>query len=317
MINNLFENIMEVTDQSYSGRLRESSIDFARKDLDPQVWKNEGNSYILQPQVKERILNVLGQYPGVDLVGMAQRIAIVGSITSNQYQDDADIDVHIVPKDITGWDAGKVTQVQQWFNVHRDDVDGWVGSHPIEIYIQTIPAQDDLSVGVYDIQKDTWLVGPKKVDLDYDPYDDFSNIADDVRSSVKNADSLFGELRRDIIDYDTIKQAMGRLSGDAKQKLLNSLRNKLEELEDNITALYGERGKWVAARRGASKPKSSQQALHDVELVKKWQDENAIFKFINRYKYLKIINGLEELLSDDKISPNEIDKIKRIMGGVG
>jgi len=74
--------------------------------------------------------------------------------------------------------------------------------------------------------------------------------------------------------------------------------------------LYKERKDFIDIRSTID----AEQALKDVEYMKKWNDDNATFKFINRYKYLKTIGDLKDLLADEKITPDEVDKIKSIMG---
>jgi len=55
--------------------------------------------------------------------------------------------------------------------------------------------------------------------------------------------------------------------------------------------------------------------VQDVELAKKWKDTNAIFKFIDRYTYLRTIKELEKLIADDgQVSQEEVDVIKNIVG---
>lgn len=301
--------------------LEESSIDFPRKDLDPSVWNKEDDTYKIKPEIRRKILDVLGKYPDelVDMTAVGEAgatIHIVGSIGTNQYDDDADIDVHlIISKDADLY--GDVTfqdKVIKWFNEHRDEIDGYIGEHPIEVYLQYNPDQDLMSDSCYDLMSDEWLTGPKIVSLDYDPYEDFSGIADDLRNVVEDADKLFGELKRDVIDYDVIKLAMERLSSEQKGLFLDRLKSKLKEIEEDIRALYIKRKEWVDARRMASKPSTPEEALKDVELAKKWKDANALFKFVNRYQYLKTIKTLEKLLVDNEISPDEVDAIKGIMG---
>jgi len=294
--------------------LFESSIDFPQKDLDLSVWDKEDDTYKIKPEVKDRIFDVLGKYPETHLLEVAKEIHIVGSSATNQYTDDADIDVHIIPEHIDEWTEESQNKVIEWFNEHRDEIDGYIEEHPIEVYIQLDPDQDLMSDGCYDLMTDEWLTGPKIVSLDYDPYEDFSGIADDLRNAVEDADKLFGELKRDVIDFDVIKAAMEQLSPEQKGLFLKRLKSKLEEIEEDIKALYAKRKEWVDARRTASKPSSPEQALKDVELAKRWKDENALFKFVNRYKYLKMIKALEELLADDEISPDEVDTIKGIVG---
>ena len=205
-------------------------------------------------------------------------------------------------------------KVIQWFNENRESIDGFIDKHPIEVYIQFNSAQDLMSDGAYDLLEEEWLVGPKIVPEDFDPYENYSHIADDIRNSVEDADKLFGELKRDVIDYQVIKQAMEEMSVEQKELFLEKLGRKLEEIESGIEELYRQKGEWTDARRNASKPETPEEALEDAELAKNWDDTNAAFKFINRYQYLRIINDLKELLKDNKLTPKEVDKIQGIMG---
>lgn len=295
--------------------LNESSIDFPKPSLDLAIWQQEGDSYYMRQDVKDKIIKTLSAYEPVDLMGMAREIRIVGSLGTNLHVDETDLDVHIVPDDFSLWTEETVKSLQVWFNENIDRLGGYIGKHPIEVYIQLVPSQDLLSDSVYDFLNDEWLVGPKIVSQDYDPYEDFSHIADDIRKSVKGADLLMGELKRDVIDFDTIKAAMKTLPEDVKQRVHLKLQNKLQEIEKDIESLYGMRKEWVAARRELSGSYSPEQVMQDVELAKKWKDINAQFKFINRYKYMKIVGDLEKLLaSDNKVSPEEVDAIQNIVG---
>lgn len=292
----------------------ESSIDFPRQDLDDAIWDKEDDTYTLKKEVKEKILAILEEYPDVLLLEIAEEIRIVGSLCTNQFLDVADCDAHIIPKNIDEWSEEEVNKVIRWFNENRDELDGWIDGHPLEVYVQLDPNQDLMSDGCYNLLEDEWLVGPKVVPMSTDPYEDFSHIADDIRSTVENADKLFGELKRDVIDFEVIQAVIERMSGEDRDRLLQKLEDKLNELEDDIEALYKEKGEWTDARREASKPETPEQALKDVELAKNWKDVNATFKFVNRYKYMRIIKNLKDLLSDDEITPDEVDKIKSIMG---
>lgn len=303
--------------------LLESSIDFPQKSLDLDVWNKEDNTYTIKPEVKRKILDIINKYPEMDLVdtaaagiSKAATIHIVGSIATNQYLLDSDIDVHIGVSKDASFHGDEVFQkkVGGWFNENRDEIDGYIEKHPIEIYLQYNPAQDLMSDGCYDLLADKWMIRPKIAPSDYDPYEDFSHIADDIRGAVQNADVLLGELKRDVIDYDVIRQAIEKMTGEDKEHFLRNLQDKLIEIENDIKTLYSKRKEWVDMRHFASKPETPEQAMRDVELAKKWRDTNALFKFINRYKYLRVIKDLEKLLADDKISPWEIDTIKGIVG---
>jgi len=290
-----------------------SSIDFPRTDLDSQVWTKEDGFYFLREEVKNKILKLLDQYPEEDLLQIAREIRIVGSIGTNLYIDDTDLDVHIIPEDFSKWNEERVKEVMDWFE-ENESIDTYIGKHPIEVYVQLNPNQDLMSAAAYDILEDTWLVGPKLAPLNYDPYTDFSSILPQVRQSVQDADLLIGELKRDVIDYDTIMNAVKHLPKEHQKRLLLKSRNKLEEIERDIQQLYQKRKEWVDARHGASRPNSPEEAKNDVELAKKWKDINALFKFLNRYQYLRIIQDLEKFVEDDnEITPSEVDLIKGIL----
>jgi len=295
--------------------VKESSIDFPKTDLALSVWEEEDGVYHLRPEVRDKILHILDAYEPIDLEDMAREIRIVGSMGTNLYTDDADIDVHIVPKDFSGWDEDKVKALQDWFEERYEELDAYIGKHPVEVYVQLNPPQDLMSDSAYNLLDDTWLVGPKIVATDYDPYTDFSHIANDIRQATQNADLLMGELKRDVIDFDVISAAMQEMPAAEKKKLQLTLQNKLAEMEKDIEALYFKRKEWVSNRRDASKPTTPEQARNDVELAKKWKDTNATFKFINRYQYLKVIEDLEKLIAvDGDVSKEDVDVIRNIVG---
>jgi len=204
--------------------------------------------------------------------------------------------------------------IMRWFNKNRDAINGWIGEHPIEVYLQLDPNQDFLSDGCYNIMSGIWETGPKIVPTNYNPYDNFKNVAYEIRNQVSDVDKLFGELKRDTIDYDVITKAMQHMKLEDKKLLLTKLTDKLKEIEDDIEKLYSKRKEWTELRRNASKPATPEQAREDAELVKNWQDTNALFKFINRYQYLKVIKDLVELLEDDNISSDDVKVIKGLVG---
>jgi len=291
--------------------IRESIIDYPLPELSPSVWERDGSAYSLSEKAADKILDALYKYPDVKLVKIAKEIHITGSICTNQYVEDTDIDVHIIPKDIEGIDGELQKNVFLYYKNNPD----YIGEHPIEVYIQTNPAQEYLSEGVYDLLSDRWLKGPKIVPLDLDPYEEYSDIADIVRAESQKADKLIGELKRDVIDYDVILKALSVLSGPEKLSLATKLKAKLKEVESDIQELMRKKKKWVDARKLASQPTTIAQALKDVELAKQWRDKNAIFKFLNRYRYIKFISELEAMMkSEAGISKNEVGLIQGMMG---
>jgi len=307
-------------------RIIESSIDFPRGEtLNKSIWDFKNGKYTLKPLVRRKILNVLGKYKDVDLIDMAatgedseKMIHITGSICTNQYSEDSDIDVHIViPTDSKYYEDEQFSKaVLDWFSDNRDKINGYFGKYPIEVYIQSNINQEYLADACYNIMSDNWLKGPKIVPEDYDPYEDYSEIFDEIRKEVKGVDLQMGELKRDIIDYETIKQAIAKMPKDLKKSFLTKLEGKLKEIENDIEMLYKKRSDLIKTRRSASQPQSKEQAMGDENLKKIWKNKNATFKFIVRYQYLRIIKELKDLLEDGELSPKDVEKTKKIVGGI-
>lgn len=303
--------------------LLESSVDYPRPTLSEEVWDKSGDSYTIKSDVKSKILDIIEQYPNRDLIDLAEEedgvptIHIVGSIGTNQYIEETDIDVHIVVDnndDVYG-DEEYQKEVKKWFDEHRDELGGYIGSHPIEVYLQYLPEQEMMSDSVYHLINEEWIIGPKILPEDFDPYEEYSDIFDDVAQEVEDADKLLGELKRDVIDYEVIQSAVEHMSEDQKQRLKDRLQAKLNDIEDTIEELYGERKEWVEMRKQASRPETVKQAREDIGLAKKWKDTNALFKMISRYHYMKTIGDLQKLIDDDgEITDDEVDVIKDILG---
>lgn len=307
--------------------IKESSIDFPREALDLSVWDKKNETYAIKPKVKDKILEIIKRYPeiamGYDLMNIVARggdgqptIYIMGSICTNQYVNDSDIDIHLqVSKKSPLYDDKEFQKsVSKWFFDRKniEKIDSFVGKHPVELYIQYRFVRPQID-SCYDLMRDIWLVEPKIVSLDFDPYDEYSDILEDIRSIVSNVDELLGELKRDVIDYEVMQEALKNLPKEYREPLLKKLKLKLQEIEDDILNLGSERHQWSVARDKASELLSKGAKSTKKEL-ENWEEANAIFKFAVRYRYVKVIKELENLMEDDEITPDEISKVKSILG---
>lgn len=296
--------------------LFESVIDFSREELASDVWDKQGSSYKLKEEVRKKVISYLGKCPVLDLLDSAltEDIHITGSIGTNRYTETTDIDVHLVvnnsyfkseeeQEDIT-------KQVFDWAEANGEN---FVGQHPIEVYLQKNKSQEFMSESVYDFVRDKWLVGPDIKPLDYNPYEDYSTIYQDVVRAGGKADKLIGSLNRNVIDYDTVKKAIKKLPKDSRDNLLKFMMKKIKDVNMDIARLSKYKLYYSDLRKAFSDPKSIEKALKDKEQLKKWNDVNAIFKFLNRYKYLRIISDLNDLVEDGKLTTKEIEKIPDIL----
>lgn len=299
--------------------LSESIIDYPKAGLSSDVWIEEQGTYKLRGSVKRKILSTLESYQE-GLIGVAKKdedgnpmVNIIGSIGTNQYTRDSDVDVHIVvSEDSKFYDDEKARKVVKEF-FEADGNRAFIGSHKIEVFLQPNMNVDLMSESVYNVFSGEWLKGPKILPSDYDPYDDFSELFDEIRNHAKEFDLEFGELRRDVIDYKTMKQVLGQIPGDKRGEIHGAMVKKLGEMESDIKRLRSGRKDLVNFRRLKKEPQTPEQALKDVEIAKEWKDKNAVFKFLSRYKYISVIKELEALI-DDGIDDSEVSDIADEMG---
>ena len=84
---------------------KESSIDYpVSEGLCPEIWDEvEQGKFLIKPEIKQRALELVDMLLAKYHVE-AKGVNVVGSICSNQYTDDGDVDIHIqvdLPEDVT------------------------------------------------------------------------------------------------------------------------------------------------------------------------------------------------------------------------
>ena len=129
----------------------ESVMDFPKTGLCPDVWEqvDSDGSWKMRDDVRQKLLGIFNRIvPSLKETGFwndpmkAMYAHITGSITSNSYTSNADIDLHIVP-----YIWPKLHDVQEKSNealkrafdeIKAESEDAWhIGrSHPIEVYFQ-------------------------------------------------------------------------------------------------------------------------------------------------------------------------------------
>ena len=144
---------------------KESSIDYpVSEGLCPEIWDEvEQGKFLIKPEIKQRALELVDILLAKYHVE-AKGVNVVGSICSNQYTDDGDVDIHIqvdLPEDVAEKlnNLRKKTQEQ----VLGDESNLMVGdskTHPLEFYFQHNIYADMGSCGCYDLMNDEWLSGP-------------------------------------------------------------------------------------------------------------------------------------------------------------
>ena len=272
---------------------KESSIDYpVSEGLCPEIWDFDGKDYVIKPDIKQRALELVDILLAKYKVE-AKGVNVVGSICSNQYTDDGDVDVHIqvdLPEDSAdALNKLRKLETEKLFA----GVDLMVGAsktHPLEFYFQSNIYADMGSCGCYDLMNDKWLSGPQLVDMEFDPYDEYESSWDEAFEMGSRAQTALFNLNKDLYKHGAILEQASNKDVYSNEDLMRVIGRRLEEAKDAILDDIKEvaelKEEMVQVRRRAGlKPKDEKEA-EDMRTNKEWLTANSTFKFLQRLNVL-------------------------------
>jgi len=279
----------------YESVVNDSRIDFPQETLCLEVWEQKADSYILRHEVREQILDIIKTLREQPIFNIIGNIRIIGSICSNQYTAFSDIDVHLLPtnikKDMSSDELNK--KLTEFINSKIDKDKLMIETHPLQFYFQYNEYQDLMSAGVYEVEQNEWIVEPTIVPLDFNPYDEFKDAFPVIGKYVKEIEECLNSIKTSIAS-EKVKIS----STEFKKHIKRLLEIKLELKE---------------YRRSFSSPKNAEEAeLYRQD--KEWHQIDAVFKFIDKFGYLRKITLIKKIVKDDQLTDEQvIEKIKDII----
>jgi hypothetical protein len=286
--------------------ITESIIDIPRRTYAPGVFDNADTK---EPKIKSEIIGMImkqftefkKEYPILDY-------SLIGSILTKRYRDDADLDINIlfdVPKEKQ--EEERIRLSKKYLSVKNpDNVQGKLipgTKHPINYYFitdkKTYDDQNKKADAVYDIGKNKFIKRPDDFVFDIDMY------IKDFNKKVQEIDVIRGELKRDIIDYDELKD----LTPNDILDLQDKINSKLEEIEDNIKQIIKVGDNVESDRRAAFDTDMTPDEIR-IYGIKNRLPKNVIYKMLEKYHYLKFYKKCKQILDDGEVSDKEIDDLK-------
>jgi predicted nucleotidyltransferase len=286
--------------------ITESIIDIPRRTYAPGVFDNENTK---EPKIKSEIIGMImkqftefkKEYPILDY-------SLIGSILTKRYRDDADLDINIlfdVPKEKQ--EEERIRLSKKYLSVKNpDNVQGKLipgTKHPINYYFitdkKTYDDQNKKADAVYDIGKNEFVKRPDEFTFDIDMY------IKDFNRKVQEIDVIRGELKRDIIDYDELKD----LTPNDILNLQDKINGKLEEIEDNIQQIIKIGDNIETDRRTAFDTDMTPDEIR-IYGIKNRLPKNVIYKMLEKYHYLKFYKKCKQILDDGVVTDDEIDDLK-------
>ena len=284
--------------------LKESIIDIPRKTYARPVFDNADTSNpTLKPSVQKQILDGIQTFTKF---GKVVKYTLIGSILTKQYRDDADLDINIL-FDIPG-SKEEQEKVHDQIREYQGEINGRTvtgSNHPINYFSIIDPATfskaREMADGTFDIDKNKFIRKPEPGTFEPEKY------VADYQKAVSEIDVVKGELVRDMIDYEELKN----LTDDQIENLSSLVSKKLDEIKSYINTLIDIGDKTIADRKDAFSADMSPEEIRKFG-VKNRLPKNVIYKMLEKYHYLKFFKKLNEIMEDGKISPDELKSLSKI-----
>ena len=279
--------------------IQEAVIDIPRRTYAKGVFDNADTD---NPKLKQGVLDIINnQIKQFNDIRPVLKYSLVGSILTKTYRDDADLDINVlfdVP--LEDRDVIRKELAKSLRNINGALVPGT--KHPINYYIITDPnvkeTNDKMADAVFDIKNNTFIRKAKDFKFDSKRY------AADFEKKVREIDVVQGELKRDIIDYNELKE----LNPDDVLDLQELINIKLDEIEDSIKHLVDIGNTVLKDRADAFATDMTPEEIKTFGR-KNQLPKNVIYKMLEKYHYLTMYKKLKEILSDGEVTDAEINSI--------
>jgi predicted nucleotidyltransferase len=285
---------------SFKDFIKESIIDIPRRRYAPGVFDDADTN---NPKLKKIVVDmILDQIDKFQETYPVKKYSLIGSILTKRYRDDADLDINVlfdVPEEDR--ETARKELASSLKDINGKLVPGT--KHPVNYYVITDPElkkkNDAMADGVFDIDENEFIRRPTEDTFDPEKYEA------DFQKKVREIDVVKGELARDIVDYEELKS----LSTDDVLNLQDKINSKLDEIEDSIEVLVDIGDDVVKQRQSAFNDDMTPDEIR--EFGKKHKlPKNIIYKYLEKYHYLKMYKKLKDILEDGKVTDDEIDDIK-------
>ena len=279
----------------------ESILDEPKESLDPAVWQEQSNGS--KPTLTPEALKKLSL--AVDWVQDKYKfnnlsVFIIGSICSNSWSENSDIDIDFCATGATkddndedavkefGW-AFKKDFIENY--IEKFPEDSKIGTHPFEVYFNPNPFQCFMSVGCYNFLEKKWEVGPQTKGVGFDPVSEY------YADAMKQVDNILKDIREKIFElYELAFVAKKSKDQSFQKEQVKEIYKKLEEASNLFKTMKN-------VRSNFQKPaKSKEEALKRRE-DRKQHVVDAAFKFLEKFGYIQILKDVIAVY--DKFQNNE------------
>tara|TARA_E500000178_G_scaffold152890_1_gene152726 strand:- start:32300 stop:35845 length:3546 start_codon:yes stop_codon:yes gene_type:complete len=290
--------------------LQESIIDIPRRTYAPGVFDEEDTN---NPKIKPSVIKLIkDQLKVFEKEYPIMKYGLIGSILTKRYRNDADLDINVLFKvpEKDREEERTLLSLKYLSTKNPDNIQGKLipgTQHPINYYFLTDPKlykdQEQKADAVFSITRNTFVKRPEDFEFNVSDY------IDDFNKKVQELDVVKGELKRDIIDYDELKE----LGPKEIEGLQNKISSKLDEIENDIEDIIRIGDGVDAERRKAFDTDMSPDEIRKYA-IKNRLPKNVIYKMLEKYHYITFYKKCKKIMDDGVVTDAEIDSLKEAVG---
>ena len=258
--------------------LKESVLDIPKEGLSKQIWEN--NKLVLE--VKNFILHTLATWKKLQKIDFhINSIYLIGSMASEQYAEDSDIDITVKISNIMEEQLKMLTKVLP----NGNTVPGT--NHPLNFYLILDENKFNTNItnadNVYDVVKDGWI---KKSKLKKQTIP-FSYIMTISRVFLSSIDLAIEEYKTDKLELDYYKDLVKTIKDSGKKEVEKRISMKKEEILADLDSLELLHYLIKVFRQEAFDHKYNVKFSINIESTSpNYSVNNAMYKMIEKMGYL-------------------------------
>ena len=258
----------------------ESILDAPRDKMDPAVWRDpDSDRPSLSDEAARTIAGIREWAAGEGWIGPRAGVHVIGSIASNQYSDESDVDVHFYG-DIDFGEEDTADFNRRFRDAFAEFAEenpeyAEIGGRRVEVFAQPNEFHDMMSVGCYDVDSGEWLSGPGVQDTAFDPYSEYYD------DDMEYAGGLVDEVRRAV--FSTYEKAVvyRKTTDEAfKEKIGRELLADAARAARLFERIRG-------MRNAVSSPSSREEALR-LRGDRRWHVADSAFKLLDKFGYTSV-----------------------------
>ena len=283
-------------------QLLESVLDAPRPRLDPAVWQDDPDGG--QPVLSEEALRKLGS--AIEWVQEQYRFSnlsvyIIGSICSNSWSENSDIDIDFCATGATQDDTDEDVVKEFGWGFKKNFIENYmekfpeeskIGTHPFEVYFNPNPFQCFMSVGCYNVLEKKWEVGPELKDAGFDPVSEY------YEAAMRQVDKILKDIREKIFELYELAFVSKKSQDESFQKeQAKEIYKRLESVSKLFKTMKRVRSNYQ------KDAKSKEEALKRRK-DKRQHIVDAAFKFLEKFGYIQILRDVIKVY--DRIQDGEV-----------